>query len=244
MTWNNNIVTDYQASDEKPDKKYSIGPTVITLANPIGKTVLDIGCGSGFFSRRLIWAGATRVIGLDNCPEQIRRAKIQPLPRLEYRLEDMHTAELPPADVTTAPFALNYAQNEAQLLHLLSRLYLSLRAGGKLVSVVDLPEGRDLTRFGARKTLLGPKEDGTPIQIDLFSQNQHLCTLPLAAHYFAPATIERTLTQVGFINPTWHKPLISPEGLEVFKNTPDFWKDYPDHPELGYITAEKPPSES
>ncbi|HEY1075009.1 MAG TPA: class I SAM-dependent methyltransferase [Patescibacteria group bacterium] len=244
MTWDNRIVAAYQASDEKPDKKYSIGPTVVGLADPEGKEVLDLGCGSGFFTRRLIWAGAKRVIGLDNCPEKIRKAKIQPLPRLEYRLGDMFTDELPSVDVVTAPFTLNYARNEDQLLLLLARLYASLRAGGRLVSAIDLPEGRDLIRFGARKTLLGPKQDGTLIQIELFNQGLHFCTLPLAAHYFAPATIERTLTQIGFINLTWHKPIISPEGFKAFKNAPDFWKDYPDHPELGYITAQKPPSKS
>ena len=45
------LAKPYQGTDQKPDKHYSILPTVIQLVGDArDKTVLDIACGSGFFS--------------------------------------------------------------------------------------------------------------------------------------------------------------------------------------------------
>jgi len=45
------LAHSYQKTDAKPDKKYSILPTVLMIAgDSSGKTVLDLGCGSGFFT--------------------------------------------------------------------------------------------------------------------------------------------------------------------------------------------------
>lgn len=45
------LARDYEQTSEKPDKKYSTLPTVLQLAGDMeGKTVVDLGCGSGFFA--------------------------------------------------------------------------------------------------------------------------------------------------------------------------------------------------
>jgi hypothetical protein len=55
--------------------------------------------------------------------------------------------------------------------------------------------------------------------------------------YYTPATVEALLIKVGFRKVSWHRPVVSKEG--VSKLGRDFWEGYVGDPELGYVTAEK-----
>ncbi len=242
MLWNKNLAQDYRLTDQKADKQYSIWPTIVALAEPKGKLVCDIGCGRGMGSRQLVWAGAKRVIGIDNCEDQLYSARSQPLPRLEYRLLDMFDLELEtPVEVITAPFVANYATSLEELTRLFERFYQNLAPGGRLVLVIDQPEGRDLRRFGAVKTLQGPPIDGTPIKIDLYRESEFICTLPEEIHYYRPESVEHCLATAGFGQIAQHRPIITPEG---YQGCPEgFWEGYIEAPELVYLTATVPPDE-
>src|SRR3989344_3852465 len=111
----NKLADDYQKTAEKPDKKYSILPTVLKLAGNLrGKTVVDFGCGDGYFTRELA-QNADRVIGLDNSEEQINLANQQPVPNVKYELQDIFKSNLPQMDVAVVPFVVNYAKSTEQL---------------------------------------------------------------------------------------------------------------------------------
>jgi len=57
------------------DKKISEAEEVILLNNDFsGKRVLDVGCGTGLFTRLISSAGASQVVGLDYSDEAIREA--------------------------------------------------------------------------------------------------------------------------------------------------------------------------
>lgn len=83
------LADSYQSTDVKPDKKYSILPTVLMLIGELnGKTVLDLGCGSGFFTRYFALT-ASKVIGIDNSSEQIVRAKQHSTSNVDYILANI-----------------------------------------------------------------------------------------------------------------------------------------------------------
>lgn len=225
----------YAKTDEKPDKLHSILPTVLSLAGDVrGKICIDAGCGDGFFSEALRDSGAS-VIGIDNSTEQISLAKKKGTEGINYRVADIFADPLPTSDVFVAPFVLNFPTTTAELDAFLGRVHKSLSSGGKIVAVVDLPDGQHLRRFGAEKALKGPTADETPITIDLFSNDTHICTL--TSTYFTPATIESLLVKSGFTSIEWHKPTISEEGMALLGE--EFWRGYTDNPELGYVTALK-----
>ena len=72
------LAKTFRKSDVKPDKQFSFLPTVMSMMSDLSnKTVLDLGCGDGFFTIALANAGAKHVIGIDNAKEQItlREAK-------------------------------------------------------------------------------------------------------------------------------------------------------------------------
>lgn len=224
----NNIAGQYQQTNVTPDKLFSILPTVMRMVGDVkGKRVLDVGCGTGFFTEA--------VYGLDNSSEQIRLAKANQSSGCTYVLGDMFTYVLPMVDLVLAPFVLNYAESVERLEMLLARFYAALDEGGVLVSVVDLPTGADLSRLGARKQLPQGDSDGSPLHIKLFNGGQLITTL--YANYYRPGTIERLCRKVGFAQFSWLRPVIAPEGMRQYGA--NFWGNYLDGPELGYFEAGK-----
>lgn len=232
----NKISGSYQQTDVKPDKQFSTLPTILKIAgNFENKIILDLGCGSGFFSNEFAHNGAKKVIGIDNSIEQINLAKKNPLENTEYILADIFEDKLPMADIVLAPYVVNYATDIEQLAKLFQSICDSLNANGKLIIVVDLPEGKDMKKFGAIKNVLGEKTDGAKIEIKLFNNEEFICSLN--AVYFSPSTLEKTLYSAGFTDVVWHKPIISDEGIKKFGS--EFWKGYIESPELGYVSATK-----
>lgn len=231
------LASGYGNSNVKPDKRYSILPTVLRMVGDCnGKTAIDLGCGAGFFTLPLAEAGASVVCGVDNSVAQIRWAeKLSRHKAIRYCIGDIFTQWGGPVDLVVAPFVVNYARTVPTLTHFFELIYKSLQVGGKAVFVIDLPNGKNLKRFGAVKKFLGPRADEAGIQIDLFKDEKLICSL--FGVYFTPQTIESLLLQVGFRNVGWHKPFVSDEGISALGA--QFWNGYVDDPELGYLTAEK-----
>jgi toxoflavin synthase len=230
----------YVKTNLKADKKYSVLPTILHLLESLEeKVVVDVGCGDGFFSRAIVEKNPSWVYGIDFSREQIEKAKLQAHPKINYSIQDMF-AELPRCDLINAPFVLNYAQSISELSALLKNFYCSLTSGGKLVTAVDLPklflDDEQIARkkkFGAVKKFESNLVDGSEIQIDLFGNQEHICTL--WATYFSPQSLERCLRATGFEDIKWHSSIISEEGRRILGD--DFWQDYSQLCELGYLTA-------
>ncbi len=231
------LALNYKRSNVKPDKAYSILPTVLEMVGDCkGKTCTDIGCGGGFFSLALAQQGASQVYGLDNSREQLTLAlQFAIHPAITYVLRDVFLEKLMPTDVIVAAFVTNYASSKPILQHFFRQLYDGLNEGGKVILVIDLPNSRELKRFGAIKRIQGAVRDEAPIEITLFNESTPICNLN--AFYYTPVTIESVLREVGFRGISWHKPIVSEEGITAIDEK--FWEGYTDDPELGYILAEK-----
>src|SRR5436190_21508032 len=89
------------------------------VGDVFGKSVLDLACGEGFYSRELKRQGAARVVGVDNSPAMISLARTaeraEPL-GVEYVLSDVEElVQEERFDLVVAAFLLNYASTEAHL---------------------------------------------------------------------------------------------------------------------------------
>lgn len=229
------LVDAYQSTDEKPDKKYSILPTVLGMIGDLqGKVVLDLGCGSGFFTEALAERGARMVIGIDNSVEQLAYASKNGRTGLEYRYGDIFQMEFPECDVIVAPFVLNYAKNVDELARVIQSMSRALTEAGKLIVVIDLPNQLNYTKFGAKKSLTC-REDGGLITIDLFREESFVCKLH--STYYLPETVEKVLNASGFKTVTWQTAIVHPDGIRKYGRK--FWAGYTDDPELGYLVASK-----
>lgn len=75
-------------SDDAKVVRGLLEPLMLQALEPRGKAVLDLGCGEGYFARKLKEAGAARVAGLDISPNFIKEAQAQN-PDGEYHVHDI-----------------------------------------------------------------------------------------------------------------------------------------------------------
>jgi 2-polyprenyl-3-methyl-5-hydroxy-6-metoxy-1,4-benzoquinol methylase len=102
---------------------------------PTTGTIVDIGCGYGFFSNLMAVRSAGRdVLGIDIEPEKIghARASIGGRPNIDFALADAFDFPYPPCDAITI-LDITYLMPEEEQRRLLEVCKLNLKPGGKLV---------------------------------------------------------------------------------------------------------------
>jgi ribosomal protein L11 methyltransferase len=144
-----------------------------------GRTVLDVGTGSGVLAIAAARLGAAHAVGLDNDPDAIQSA-IENLvlnpdaPDVEFHIAELTGAVLPPADVVTANLTGALLARTSQLL------LTALQPGGTLVASGILAEERD----GVLRAFAGTADAGPE---DLAGPNKARPT------YAGPPYVGRTL---------------------------------------------------
>jgi ubiquinone/menaquinone biosynthesis C-methylase UbiE len=109
------------------------------LPDLYGLTVLDLGCGFGWFCRWARQQGAARVEGIDVSERMLARARATTQDTaITYTRADMEHLQLPLAsfNVVYSSLALHYIEH---LNALLSTVYRALVPGGSLVFSVEHP---------------------------------------------------------------------------------------------------------
>ena len=104
-----------------------------------GRSVLDLGCGYGWFCRWARENGAARVLGIDVSEKMLARAAATTTdPAITYTRADMERLELPAAsfDLGYSSLAVHYI---ADLDVLLAQIHRALVPGGSLVFSAEHP---------------------------------------------------------------------------------------------------------
>lgn len=228
------VFEKYQQTHVKPDKKYSMLPTVLKLVQSLeGKMVVDVGCGDGFFSFAFA-KEARKVYGIDNSEKQIIEAKKYSLNNTEFIFSDMFEYDYPKADLINVPFVLGYIQSSKSILELFKKFHATLNENGKIVGIIDAPKliVHNNKKFGSIKKLESLTE-GAKLMIELYNNDKEIITLN--AFYHTQEVIEDLLELAGFKQVIWHKPIVSQEGVREFGE--GFWKEYIDSIDIKYFTA-------
>ncbi|MBT4538755.1 class I SAM-dependent methyltransferase [Candidatus Woesearchaeota archaeon] len=228
----------HNKSHTKPDKQFSIIPTVLKLAGDLNnKTIIDVGCGDGFFAVNFA-ENAFKVYGIDNSKEQLNEAEKNKKKNIKFIFGNMLTVNYPKSYIINAPFIFGYLETKDELKKLLTKFFESLEKKGKVIGIIDNPKSLvyDNKEFGSIKIVKADElKEGVPIDIELYNNNKKLVTLH--AFYHTKETIESILREIGFKEITWHKPIISEEGINI--KGKDFWERYLERCDLAYFTAEK-----
>ena len=119
-----------------------IKPNLLRILNPkAGETILDVGCGQGYFAKLIAQSGA-KVVGVDIAPELINLAKEQAGPNENYLVqsaEQLATLTDSKFDAVICILALQNIKNLSAAVAEMSRV---LKPKGRGVLVLNHPAFR------------------------------------------------------------------------------------------------------
>lgn len=231
----------------KPYKKFKESPFCLHLeaytylnliADVTGKSLLDLACGEGFYTRELKHKGAERLVGVDISEKMIELALLEEAREpqgIEYIVGDVQVLGfLGCFDLVVASYLLNFAQTQDQLLKICQSLAANLKPGGRFVSINNNPQVTAssyalLEKYGVSASYDAPLQEGTSIFLTLTIPGSDE-KISFNIYHFSFATYEWALRSVGFKEIRWHRPIVSPEGVQEFGL--DFWQDYIDCPSI------------
>lgn len=238
------IAERYDQTGSAIAKRFSYGPTLLHLTGDLsGNSVLDLACGSGFSTRLLLKCRPKRISGIDVSKKMIALAnnheRNSPL-GIDYlvgKVEEFNFNFLKPIDTITALFLLHYADSKNNLFRICSSIYNALPEGGRFITITSNPDFPQMIdkQYEVTSYLKKPINDGSIRLVKYWQNNRKLCSF--LTYYWKQDTLMQTLEQSGFKSISFHQPIVSPEGLEIFGK--QFWEPYFNRPHIIGITCNK-----
>jgi SAM-dependent methyltransferase len=129
-----------------------LGDAVLQLLNPLpGELILDVGCGDGVLTEKIVEAGA-RVIGLDSSEEMVEAARARGIDAFVADAEDMDVERFGAFDAVFSNAALHWMLDPDAVA---CGIFKALREGGRFVGEMG-GEGNLITlRSALRDELTG-----------------------------------------------------------------------------------------
>lgn len=221
-----------------PLMRFGEVPSFLGLVGDVrDKAVLDLACGTGFYSREFKRRGASDVFGVDISVEMIAAARgIEERDPLGVRYEVGDVVELRPLerkfDVALGVQCLNYAEDVATMERMCRTIHQNLVPGGEFFLLAQKPDyGFDcasLERYGFRCEPTGREiETGPQVRV-----NALLDPHPISIVSTAPRreVYQECLRAAGFSAIEWVPLEVSEAGLRAYGE--DFWADFFKSPPL------------
>ena len=163
-----------------------------------GGSVLDLGCGFGWFCRWARQNGAARVLGIDVSERMLERAAATtPDKEITYARADMEQLELSmgPFDLVYSSLAFHYIEN---LDRLMSEVHRALVPGGSLVFSVEHPMYTAPARPGWSVDDTGRKTWPIDGYLDEGSRSTDWLAKGVIKQHRTLATYVNTILRLGF----------------------------------------------
>jgi toxoflavin synthase len=238
------IAEQYKRSKQQPWRMYIETFGLLQLiGDASGRSVLDLACGEGFYTRMVRQRGAARVTGVDLSEGMIELArKHESLHRqgIEYLVADAR--QFQPAagyDLVIAAYLLNYAPDRRELQSMCDGIARCLKSGGRFVSVNGSPSlnfsmAPSYRKYGFETAVKGVWAEGAPITWKFFLEDG---SFEIENYYLDRAAHEAAFRRAGFREVRWHEPPLSPEGEAALGRS--FWTDFLANPPITFIECVK-----
>lgn len=212
-----------------------------------GKSLLDLACGDGFYTRRFkTECAANPVMGIDLSPKAIEQAEaIEQREQLgiEYKAGDVMELKLERRfAIATAIHLLHYLENAAEIESALRAIYDLLSDDGSFVTMIANPEfdinkhdpSDSKSKFGYYFSLAEPGNGGLlRFHPGGFAKERELT---IEFRRWERGFINGIAADVGF-NSEWHDPFISAEGLKEYGAS--FFENYLANPQSKLLQLTK-----
>lgn len=205
-----------------------------------GRSVLDVGCGTGFYSRQFAELGATRVVGVDSSAEMVAHARAaeERSPR-GIRYEQHDAAGLPKLgsfDLVTAVWLLGYAEGADALARIVGNLRANLAPGGTLAVLFPNPEIDwdrlgDYRRYGYYVTTTAPSHGRQGVVVHVPGDPP----FEFESYFWPPGVVESALQEAGLTGLRRH-PTVVPDDAVAELGEP-FWAELRRSPSFAVVTA-------
>jgi ubiquinone/menaquinone biosynthesis C-methylase UbiE len=237
------IAPQYQESKLLPFRVHVEEYTTFKLLPSLfGRSVVDLACGEGIYSRKLMQRGARRVVGVDISAEMIalaRQAEEAAPIGVEYVRADVASVDVDEQfDIAFCSYLFNYASSRPELRTLVGSVVRLVRPGGLVVGCNDYPDNPpahyDRYRpYGFVKVGAAQPSEGSTITYRFF--NLDGTVFELDNYYLAPETYRTEFADAGFASFDWIMPEVSPEGRSAF--APGYWDAYLESPPVVSLAA-------
>ncbi|MBD3881070.1 class I SAM-dependent methyltransferase [Phormidium tenue FACHB-886] len=226
----NSIVEQYRRSKELPFRLVEKYMYFTWVGDVTGKSILDLACGDGFYTRQFKQKGAKHVVGVDIAAKMIESAKLQETQQssdIEYIVGDAaELGKIGDFDLVVASYLLNCAQTQEQLQKICRTICANLKPDGRFVTLNDNVQQPPETyliceRYGFTKSISQPLQEGTPILISILIDGQ---SVSFTNYHFSKTTYELALQAAGFKTVKWHQPILPAETVERYGQ--EFWQDF------------------
>ena len=234
------IATEYKRAKQQQWRLHLEHFTLFKLLGDLqGKSVIDLACGEGFYTRFLKRRGAARVVGVDISQGMIdlacREEENNSL-GIEYLVQDVKQLGIDETfDVVVAAYLLNYAQTYSQLLEMCLAITRHLKPGCRFVTVNNNPRQStdyfaSTRKYGFIKKAHGPLIDGTPVDYIFFLGDD---SFAITNYHLCVETHESAFQAAGFQQVTWHDPELSTAIQDDTEH--NYWSDFLEHPPVVLI---------
>ncbi|MGI5466297.1 class I SAM-dependent methyltransferase [Streptomyces sp. CA-132043] len=211
--------------------RYGEVPSFLSMVGDVsGKSILDLACGTGFYSREFKRRGASDVLGVDISVEMIAAAREnEQRDPLDVSYEVADVAELRTLDrrfdIALGVQCLNYAEDAAAMGRMCRNIHRSLVPGGEFFVLAQKPDYRfdcpSLEKYGFRCEPTGEEgETGPRARVTALLDPRPISivsTVPRREVY------EECLLTAGFSEVKWVPLQISEAGIREFGE--EFWSD-------------------
>ncbi len=217
------IADQYRRAKLQPWRAHVEAFTLLGVIGELaGRTVLDLACGEGFYSRILRAQGAARVTGVDLSEKMIALAQqreAELAQGIRYLVGDGRKLALGEEhDLVVAAYLLNYATSREELAAMLRGIACSLKPGGRFVTMnsnpaFHFPAAPSFRQYGFETRVPGEWREGAP-----FHWLIHLEDGPIEIenYHLSVATHEQACREAGFSAVRWHSLRVSPTGEAAF----------------------------
>ena len=205
------IADEYVKFEENnPRKHILIGRKFVeTIGDLDGKSVLDLGCGLGFFAVLAKKQKANYVLGVDISEKIIELAKTKANASgfdIDYRVCAIADFRIDRKfDIATAGFVFNYANNKTELNKSILSASRHLEPGGKLFAILCNPDNpvRDKKiLYRVRPVISGELGDGAKLRCEFYDKKGDF----LCSDYkflWSKNTVENMLEDLDFHKIEW-----------------------------------------